>query len=121
MRNTLDNQSKKVIQDANELKKSAAVENMKNAYDREQTLEAEQNWRKQQQYKNDLMETKKVQQLQMESKNLASKGSKMHEEKYRKYIDETVGLLSNRDKEESDKRKKLQNDYAKELWTQMGE
>jgi hypothetical protein len=110
-----------VIPDANEAKKRAAVENMKRAYERAQTVATAEDKRRQAEKKLELSETAKILKLQMDLKNAQQTSQVETDRQFRGFLDQTVSLLGNRDKEEQDKRNELRTSYAKELREQMQE
>ena len=75
----LEGQAKTVIPDANEAKKRAAVDNMRKAYERAQTIANETEKRKQEDKKLELTETQKILKLQMDSKHAQHSSQQEHD------------------------------------------
>jgi len=111
----LDSQFNTVIEDANEDKKWAAVNNMKLVYEREQKEQEELNRLKAEEKRLELKETQRILQLQMANKSLKKVANQEGDKQFWNFLDETISVLGNWEKEELDKRSKLRDDYKKDL------
>jgi hypothetical protein len=115
----LDGQFNAVIKDENGDKKRAAVNNMRLAYERADKVNEDEKRQKAVDKKLEMAETRKILQLQMESKNMQALSSRETDKQFRTFLDQTVSVLGDRDQEEKTKRQKLATDYAKTLKEQM--
>jgi hypothetical protein len=55
----------------------------------------------------------------MENKYLSKVATQENDKNFRNYLDQTISILGNREKEELDKREQLRKEYKKELQVQM--
>ena len=93
-RKMLDKQSNTIIEDANDDKKRKAVNNMAEAYRRQQQLEEQEASRKAQEKRNELSETANILKLQMETKNQKRQANNDHDREFRGFLDKTVNMLN---------------------------
>lgn len=99
----LENQQNTIIEDANNDKKRAAVNNMRLTYEKQLKHQMDEESRKERDKKLELQETKKILQLQMDNKYLSKVATQENDKQFRSYLDQTISILGNRETEEKDK------------------
>ncbi len=88
---------------------------MKLVYEREQKEQEELNRLKAEEKRLELKETQRILQLQMANKSLKKVANQEGDKQFWNFLDETISVLGNWEKEELDKRSKLRDDYKKDL------
>lgn len=117
----LEGQSNTVIRDENELKKHAAVSNMKSAYDRAEKEREENENTKKKNFENEKKNTTQMLQAQMSRRQEDRKNKQQEAESYRGFLDKTVGLLTDKENEEKKQKQDLIKGYRSELKNQIHE
>ena len=117
----LDHQQRTIIPDENERRKQDAMNNMRKQFEstEKETLMKELN--RLNKRHNEAKETKDVLKMQMSMRQRRHQTAAKEEESYKKYIDSTVGLLTERDRKVAEERKRMRESYAKELENQIKE
>jgi len=117
----LSHQQRMVIPDVNDTRKRDAVYNMKKQFEstEKQTLMSELGRLNQRQ--TDAQQTKDTLRAQMDLKNKQRTMTQNDEASYKRYMDNTVNMLSERDRKIAEDRHKLKAIYAKDLESQIKE
>lgn len=117
----LQAQQRTIIPDLNDRRKRDAMDNMKKQFEQteRQTLVKELN--RLNKKHNAEKETGDVLKLQMDIRKKRYQTARQDEENYKKYVDNTLNMLGERDRRMAEDRKKLRESYAKDLESQIKE
>jgi len=117
----MDHQQRQIIPDLNSRRKNAAVNDMNKQFERteKETLMKELNRLNKRNY--EAKEISNTQRMQINNRKREFQSQAMENENYKKFVDNTVTLLSERDRKVAEERAKFRQSYAKDLENQIKE
>lgn len=117
----MDTQRSTVIHDLNETRKRHAMDNMKKQFESTEKETIRKELENLHSKHHDEKETSEILKVQMDLRRRRQENDVNLDKNYKSYVDNTVNLLSERDRKIKEDREKFKLDYAKELEQQIKE
>lgn len=109
------------IPDANDQRKLDAVKNMTKQFESTEKKTLKDEFQRLNKKHNDEIQTTSVLKTQMDARRKRTQTEKVDDKYYKTYVENTLNLLSERDRKVKEDREKLKLDYAKDLESQIKE